>query len=38
MPKRLELKPSELRSVCDSSIFKFKDTSELAALDVVIGQ
>jgi lon-related putative ATP-dependent protease len=38
MPKRLELKPSELRRVCDPSIFKFKDTSELASLDVVIGQ
>ncbi|MGE5255877.1 MAG: Lon protease family protein [Hyphomicrobiales bacterium] len=38
MPKRLELKPSELRRVCDPSLFSFKDTSELASLDRVIGQ
>lgn len=35
---RLELKPSELRHTCDPSLFAFKDTSELAPLDEVIGQ
>jgi lon-related putative ATP-dependent protease len=38
MSQRLELKPSELRRVCEAAAFKFKDTSELAPLDVVIGQ
>jgi lon-related putative ATP-dependent protease len=38
MPKRLELKPSELRRVCNPSRFTFKDTLELASLDMVIGQ
>jgi predicted ATP-dependent protease len=38
MPKRLELKPSELRRVCNPSQFAFKDTSELASPDTVIGQ
>jgi lon-related putative ATP-dependent protease len=38
MNKRLELKPSELRRVCDPEIFTFKDTSELPSLDQVIGQ
>jgi hypothetical protein len=38
MPKRLELKPSELRRVCDPSLFSFRDTSELVSLDRVIGQ
>jgi len=38
MPKRLELTPSELRRVCNPSQFDFKDTSELASLDMVIGQ
>jgi lon-related putative ATP-dependent protease len=38
MPKRLELKPSELRRVCNPSLFNFKDTSELIPLDRVIGQ
>jgi lon-related putative ATP-dependent protease len=38
MPKGLELKPSALRLACDAAIFKFKDTSALAPLDVVIGQ
>jgi len=38
MPHRLELKPRELRLACDPGVFKFKDTSELAPLDVVIGQ
>jgi lon-related putative ATP-dependent protease len=38
MSERLELKPTDLRRACDPSVFKFKDTSELAPLDVVIGQ
>jgi lon-related putative ATP-dependent protease len=38
MPKRLELKPSELRRTCDAAGFHFRDTSELAPLDEVIGQ
>ena len=38
MAKRLELHPSELRRVCDPSVFAFKDTSALEPLDVVIGQ
>jgi predicted ATP-dependent protease len=38
MSKRLELKPSELRRACDAAGFKFRDTSELAPLDEVIGQ
>jgi lon-related putative ATP-dependent protease len=38
MSNRLELKPNELRRVCEAAAFKFKDTSELAPLDVVIGQ
>jgi hypothetical protein len=38
MIKRLDLKPSELRRVCDPSLFRFKDTSELPSLDRVIGQ
>jgi lon-related putative ATP-dependent protease len=38
MAKRFIINPSELRCVCDPSIFKFRDTSELAPLDVVIGQ
>jgi lon-related putative ATP-dependent protease len=38
MPKRLELKPSELRRACDPSLFTFKDTSQLSSLDQVIGQ
>ena len=38
MTKRLELKPSELRRVCNPSQFAFKDTSELASPDTVIGQ
>jgi lon-related putative ATP-dependent protease len=38
MTNRLELKPNELRRVCEAAAFKFKDTSELAPLDVVIGQ
>ncbi len=38
MSKRLELKPIELRRACDAAGFKFRDTSELAPLDEVIGQ
>lgn len=38
MPNRLELKPNQLRRVCEAAAFKFKDTSELTPLDVVIGQ
>jgi lon-related putative ATP-dependent protease len=38
MPKPIELKPSELRCICDPKFFKFKDTSELDPLAEVIGQ
>ncbi len=38
MSKKHELKPSELRKICDPKIFKFKNTSELKPLDEVIGQ
>lgn len=38
MVKGLELNVSALRSVCDPSVFAFKDTSELPVLDTVIGQ
>jgi len=38
MLKKYELKPSELRKICDYRIFKFKDTSEIKPLDAVIGQ
>lgn len=38
MTRRLELKPAELRRACDPAVFTFKDTAELAPLDVVIGQ
>jgi predicted ATP-dependent protease len=38
MLKKYELKPSELRKICDPKIFKFKNTSELKPLDEVIGQ
>ena len=33
-----ELSPSELRCLCDPSMFTFKDTSEIEPLDEVIGQ
>ena len=36
--KNFELKISELRSVCDPAVFKFKNTSEVKPLDTVIGQ
>ncbi len=38
MKKTCELKPSDLRSMCDSSIFTFKNTEEVDPLDEVIGQ
>ena len=38
MAKRLKLKASDLRSICDPKVFKFKNTSEIKPLDEVIGQ
>ena len=38
MPKKFELKVSDLRLICDPKIFKFKNTSEVKPLDTVIGQ
>jgi lon-related putative ATP-dependent protease len=38
MSKPVELKPSELRCICDPKIFKFNDTSEVEPLAEVIGQ
>jgi len=38
MQKKLELKPKDLRLVCDPKLFDFKNTSEIAPLDGVIGQ
>ena len=38
MRKDCELKPAELRSLCDPKTFTFKNTSELEPLDDVIGQ
>ena len=38
MPKKNELKASDLRCVCDPKVFKFKNTSEIKPLDEVIGQ
>ena len=38
MPKKNELKASDLRFVCDPKIFKFKNTSEIKPLKEVIGQ
>jgi lon-related putative ATP-dependent protease len=38
MAKRLKLKASDLRSLCDPKVFKFKNTSEIKPLDEVIGQ
>ncbi len=38
MPRRLELKPAELRRFCTPSRFSFEDTSEIPSLDRVIGQ
>ena len=38
MHKQYELKPAELRSLCDPKTFKFKDTSEVEPLDDVAGR
>jgi lon-related putative ATP-dependent protease len=38
MAKKFELKPLDLRLICDPKIFKFKNTSEVKPLDTVIGQ
>ena len=38
MSKKYELKPADLRCVCDPKIFKFKNTTEIKPLDEVIGQ
>ena len=38
MKKTCELKPSDLRSICDPKMFTFKNTSEVNPLDEVIGQ
>ena len=38
MKKTCELKPSNLRSICDPKMFTFKNTSEVNPLDEVIGQ
>jgi lon-related putative ATP-dependent protease len=38
MLKKYELKISDLRSICDPKVFKFRNTSEIKPLDEVIGQ
>lgn len=38
MPKKNELKASDLRCICDPKVFKFKNTSEIKPLNEVIGQ
>jgi lon-related putative ATP-dependent protease len=38
MLKKYELKPADLRRICDPRIFKFKNTAEVKPLDEVIGQ
>jgi len=38
MPRKHELKASDLRCICSPKIFSFKKTSELKPLDSVIGQ
>ncbi|MGD9066946.1 MAG: AAA family ATPase, partial [Desulfobacterales bacterium] len=38
MPKKYELKPSDLRYLFDPQVFKFKNTSTVRPLDEVIGQ
>ncbi|MBW2706658.1 MAG: AAA family ATPase [Deltaproteobacteria bacterium] len=38
MSKKFELKATDLRSVCDPKVFKFKSTAEIKPLDEVIGQ
>ena len=38
MPKKYELKASDLRCICDPKVFSFKNTSEIEPLAEVIGQ
>ena len=38
MAKKFEIKPADLRGICDHRVFKFKNTSEIKPLDEVIGQ
>ncbi|MGB6011340.1 MAG: Lon-like protease helical domain-containing protein, partial [Desulfobacterales bacterium] len=38
MIKKFELKPADLRSICNPKMFKFKNTAEVDPLDNVIGQ
>jgi lon-related putative ATP-dependent protease len=38
MPLKYELKPSELRRLCDPKIFDFRSTARIKPLDKVIGQ
>ena len=38
MPKKHELKASDLRCICSPNVFSFKNTAELKPLDKVIGQ
>ncbi|MHC4459694.1 MAG: hypothetical protein ACYS0I_21865, partial [Planctomycetota bacterium] len=38
MQKSYELKPADLRSLCNPKTFNFKNTSEVEPLDDVIGQ
>ncbi len=38
LSKKFELNASDLRSVCDHRVFKFKNTSQINPLDEVIGQ
>ncbi|MDJ0817007.1 MAG: ATP-binding protein [Desulfobacterales bacterium] len=38
LSKKLELKVSDLRGVCDHRVFKFKNTAEIKPLDEIIGQ
>jgi len=38
MSAKFKVKTSELKSICDSSQFKFKNTSQVSHLETVIGQ
>ncbi|MDJ0816636.1 MAG: AAA family ATPase, partial [Desulfobacterales bacterium] len=38
LSKKLALKVSDLRGVCDHRVFKFKNTAEIKPLDEIIGQ
>ena len=38
MINKYELKPADLRCICDPKVFKFKNTSEVKPLVEVIGQ